>query len=104
MVLTSAVQPTGRDGALQQVFPTDPVEPIEQHGFDVQGLAVPAVDSYRAVGRFTSARARLFGHPTVVRAHCNFPVGAGDRRPTPGKVRNGSDDPLRGNQGFPSLL
>ena len=103
MVLASAIQPTGRDGAFQQVFPTDPVAPIEQHGFDIQGLAVPAVDRDRAVGRFTATRARLFGDPTVVRAHCNFPVRTGDRRPTPGKVRNGSDDPLRGNQGFSSL-
>ena len=104
MVLASAIQPTGGDGAFQQAFPTDPVVPIEQHGFDVQRLAVLAVDRDRAVGRLAATRARLLGEPTIVRAHCNFPIRAGDRRPTPGKVRNGSDDPLRGNQGFASIL
>src|SRR4029077_3407766 len=82
----------------------DPVEPIEQHGFDVQRLAVLAVDRYRTVGRFASARARLVGDPSVLCARRNFPVRAGDRPPTPGEVRNGSDDPLRGNQRFSSLL
>ena len=50
-MLAPAIEPPGRDGALQQVFPTDPVVPIEQHGLDVQRLAVPAVDRDRAVGR-----------------------------------------------------
>ena len=83
MMLAAAIEPSGRHCALEQAFLADEIVPVEQHGLDVHGLTVAAVDGYPAVGRFTPARARLIKELFAVCGGRNLPVGAGNPQPSP---------------------
>src|SRR3954452_5888331 len=98
MIFAAAIEPPGRECALEQGIAGKPVLAVDQHGLDVQRLAILAVERNRPIGRVASASARLIRELVALRIDRDLPIAASDRGPAPGEVRNGGNDPLRGNE------